>query len=58
MQVENSRNEAPTIDLTRFAEYSDNMRLNSVRLSGLRKKPSFEVREDPVTGEKTRFHGK
>ena len=43
-------NQAPTIDLTRFAEYGDNMPLNSGRPSGLRKKPSFE--------EKTRFQGK
>ena len=43
-------NQAPTIDLTRFAEYGDNTPLNSGRPSGLRKKPSFE--------EKTRFHGK
>ena len=43
-------NQAPTIDLTRFAEYGDNMPLNSERPSGLRKKPSFE--------EKTRFQGK
>ena len=50
MQVESSRNGAPTIDLTRFAEYSDNMPLNRIRLSGLRKTPSFE--------EKTRGHGK
>ncbi len=46
MQVENSRNGAPTTDLTRFAKYSENVPLNS----GLREKPSFE--------EKTRFHGK
>ncbi len=38
------------MDLTRFAEYSDNMPLNRIRLSGLRKKPSVE--------EKTRVHGK
>ena len=43
-------NQAPTIDLTRFAEYGDNMPLNSGRLSGLLKKPSYE--------EKTRFQGK
>ena len=43
-------NQAPTIDLTRFAKYGDNMPLNSGRPSGLRKKPSFE--------EKTRFQGK
>ena len=43
-------NQAPTIDLTRFAEYGDNTPLNSGRPSGLVKKPSFE--------EKTRFHGK
>ena len=47
MQVENSRNGAPTIE---FAKYSDNMSLNSVCPSELRKKPSFE--------EKTRFQGK
>ncbi len=46
------------MDLTWFAEYRDNMPLNSVRLSGLRKNPSFEVREDPVTGGKTRVQGK
>ena len=39
-------NQAPTIDLTRFPKYSENVPLNS----GLRKKPSFE--------EKTRFQGK
>ena len=39
-------NQVPTIDLTRFAKYGENVPLNS----GLRKKPSFE--------EKTRFHGK
>ena len=38
------------IDLTRFAEYGDNMPLNSGRPSGLRKNPSFE--------EKTRVPGK
>ena len=43
-------NQAPTIDLTRFAEYGDNMPLNSGRPCGLRKKPSFE--------EKTRVQGK
>ena len=36
-------NQVRTIDLTRFAKYSENVLLNS----GLRKKPSFE--------EKTRF---
>ena len=39
--------QAPTIDLTQFANYRENMPLNSVGPSGFRKKPSFE--------EKTRF---
>ena len=39
-------NQAPTIDLTWFAKYSEHVPLNS----GLRKKPSF--------AEKTRFQGK
>ena len=40
-------NQAPTIDLTQFADYRENMPLNRVGPSGFRKKPSFE--------EKTRF---
>ncbi len=40
-------NQAPTIDLTQFANYRENMPLNSVGPFGFRKKPSFE--------EKTRF---
>ena len=39
--------QAPTIDLTQFANYRENMPLNRVGPSGFRKKPSFE--------EKTRF---
>ena len=36
------QNQASTIDLTRFAEYSGNIPLNRVRPSGLGQKPSFE----------------
>ena len=39
--------QAPTIDLTQFANYREKMPLNRVGPSGFRKKPSFE--------EKTRF---
>ncbi len=42
--------QAPTIGLTRFAEYGDNMPLNGGCPSGLRKNPSFE--------EKTRVQSK
>ncbi len=54
MQVENSprlhprlhrdrRNGAPTIDLTRFTEYSGNIPLNRVRPSGFTQKMTFQT---------------
>ena len=43
--------QSPSIGLTRFAKYSENVPSNR----GLWKKPSFEVRSE--TREKTRFHG-